>query len=309
MKSFLKLFFPSAVLCGSIAVAVITLLGPRHLTGEASTASAAPSRGATTKIHQASAKYIGVAAPSAEITSFIKTTGIRPDISEQYVVFGGGFTRPALSGMMPLINIESNSPATDVLAGKFDTWLRWFGHAIAVYGKPTAISVDPEMNGGWYSYGTNNMSHAEYVNVYRHVHNVMYEAGAHNITWVWTISNSAPITHEALLRQLYPGNNYVDWIGVDGYFLNGSTGFSQVFARVFRYVSEFSDRPSIITETSVQPGPNAAAQVRKLLAGVRSSANVLGFIWFDYDKTSVGRQDWRIQDDPSALAAFRKAAW
>ena len=53
--------------------------------------------------------------------------------------------------------------------------------------------------------------------------------------------------------------------------------------------------------------PLVPEQVRELFAGVKAEPDVLGFVWFDYDKAGVGRDDWRIEDDPAALAAFRAA--
>jgi hypothetical protein len=45
-----------------------------------------------------------------------------------------------------------------------------------------------------------------------------------------------------------------------------------------------------------------------LFAGVRKW-NLLGLVWFDKDQHHPPvRQDWRVEDSPAALAAFRKAA-
>jgi len=72
----------------------------------------------------------------------------------------------------------------------------------------------------------------------------------------------------------------------------------------FHDVRTFTNRPFLITETSARPGPRAALQVRELFAGARSTPGILGFVWFDYNK----RADWRLEDDPAALAAFHRAA-
>jgi mannan endo-1,4-beta-mannosidase len=247
-------------------------------------------------------KYVGVAGDAAAFTA---ATGVIPDVSEQYEEFGGGFTPPARASVLSLINIESTSDPAEVTAGADDSWLRWLGRAIKAYGRPVAVSVDPEANGPWYGYGTTKATHAQYVALYRHVHNVIEQAGARNVIWTWTISNSPPITHPSLLRQLYPGDAYVQWIAVDGYFVGHENSFAQVFTRVFGEVRTFTKRPFIIAETSVQRGPSAASWVRELLAGVKADKDVLGFVWFNYDKAAELRDDWRIQDDPAALAAFR----
>jgi hypothetical protein len=77
---------------------------------------------------------------------------------------------------------------------------------------------------------------------------------------------------------------------------------------VFNEVRGFTRRPFLVTETSVQTGPHAAQWVDELFSGIESDPGVVGFVWFDYDKTAVNRDDWRLEDDPAAAAAFRAAA-
>lgn len=251
-------------------------------------------------------QYFGVATPASQLSSFAAAAGARPQILAQYVQVGQPFTAPP-AGVMPYISLETSTSPAAVIRGIDDADLRAYGRAVAAYRKPVVISIDPEMNGPWYSYGTKKISPAQFITLYRHVHNVIEQSGARNVIWVWAISDSAPITHTPLMHKLYPGNAYVDWIGVDGYYIHMDIHFKEIFTRVFDRVRSFSSRPFFITETSVQPGPYAAQCVRDLFAGLKANPDVLGFIWFNYDKASLGREDWRLQDDPAALAAFRQA--
>ncbi len=51
-----------------------------------------------------------------------------------------------------------------------------------------------------------------------------------------------------------------------------------------------------------------ARQISGLFAGIRDQ-QILGFVWFDVAQSgSLYRQDWRIENDPAAIAAFRQAA-
>jgi len=51
----------------------------------------------------------------------------------------------------------------------------------------------------------------------------------------------------------------------------------------------------------------ALASVRNLFAGIRHY-RLPGLVWFDEDQHGgLYRQDWRLEDDPAALAAFRRA--
>lgn len=252
-------------------------------------------------------RLLGLAGPAGDIGAFSAATGIRPGIITQYAQPGARLAIPP-AGVMPLLSLATTRPPAQVLAGADDAALAALGRELAAYGKPAVVSIDPEANGPWYSYGTRKATAAQYVAVYRHVRGVLEKAGARDVTWAWTISNSPPITHPSLLEPLYPGDAYVDWVGVDGYFIGSEDSWEQVFGRVLAEVRQFTGKPFLITETSVQAGPRAAQWVRELFAGVESRRDVLGFIWFDFDKTTEYRDDWRLKDDPAALAAFRAAA-
>ena len=67
-----------------------------------------------------------------------------------------------------------------------------------------------------------------------------------------------------------------------------------------------TSKPVLISETAV--GPKAgASKISGLLAGVKAD-HLLGLVWFDQAQHD-GRyhQDWRLEDDPAALAEFRAA--
>jgi hypothetical protein len=254
-----------------------------------------------------SGKYLGYAGPAADLSAFAAHAGVQPDMITQYVQPTDRFTAPP-AGVTPLVSLATTLAPAAILAGADDRQLTAFGRQLAAYGKPVVLSVDPEGNGPWNSYGTQHATPGQYVAIYRHVHDVITKAGARDITWVWTISNSPPITHESLLKSLYPGDAYVDWIGIDGYFVGSENSYQQVFTRVFNEARSFTGRPFLVTETSVQPGPYAARWVDELFSGIEADPAVVGFVWFDYDKAAVNRDDWRLEDDPAAAAAFRAAA-
>jgi hypothetical protein len=63
--------------------------------------------------------------------------------------------------------------------------------------------------------------------------------------------------------------------------------------------------PILIAETAADP-PEApeAEQISGLFQGIRNHA-ILGFIW--YDEPGV-EGEWRLEGNPPAISAFRKAA-
>ncbi len=291
------------LVCGATLTGAFLAFGRQHPNAASPRPPAVTAPTAPVSVVSPAAKYLGVAIARDKVTGFTALIGRKPDLYEEHTGFGDRFAAPP-KGMLLLVNLESNVPARAILGGYYDAYLRSFAHSVAMYRKPVAISFDPEMNGPWYSYGTRQMSHAEFREIYRHVHNVVMAAGARNVIWTWTIATGRLVASRALLKALYPGDAYVNWVGMDGYFSGNEPTFAQVFVHVFHDVRRFSNRPFLITETSVVRGPHAASMVKELFAGVKSAPDVLGFIWFDYKKGS----DWRLEDNPAALTAFRRAA-
>ena len=75
------------------------------------------------------------------------------------------------------------------------------------------------MNGNWqapYSPGVNGNTASDYINAWRHFHDLTAQAGAANVTWVWC-PDTDPGKIYTPYSQLYPGDSYVDWTCLDGY--------------------------------------------------------------------------------------------
>jgi beta-mannanase len=188
-----------------------------------------------------------------------------------------------------------------IASGSSDGYITQFAKAVRAFGLPVAISFGHEMNGNWYPWGSQATSAATFVAAWRHIHNLFRAAGATNVIWVWNpnVISAAP---GVPLRPYWPGSGYVDWVGVTGYF--GTTGpdtFSDVFGPTMQQIRQFTGKPFIIAETSVQTGPNDSECARSLVRGVATRPDVVGFIWFDYDKDGV---DWRIGSRPQVRAAL-----
>lgn len=55
----------------------------------------------------------------------------------------------------------------------------------------------------------------EYVAAYRHLRERFERLGVRNVVWVWTVSGY--LGNAEKMKALYPGDAYVDWIGMDQY--------------------------------------------------------------------------------------------
>ncbi|MBQ1094920.1 hypothetical protein KBY55_02095 [Streptomyces sp. b94] len=78
-------------------------------------------------------------------------------------------------------------------------------------GKKVFLSFDLEMD----TRTPDNGTPADYVRAYRHIHDRFRELGVDNVVWTWVITGY--LDHADLFRSMYPGDEYVDWIGYNQY--------------------------------------------------------------------------------------------
>ena len=209
-------------------------------------------------------------------------------------------------GGMPLITWEPFNRNIRALArGDYDGYIRAGARQAVAFGRPILLRFAHEMNGDWYpwSVGVNGNSGADYIAAYRHVVRVFRNEGATNVKHVW-----AP--NVGSFDNAWPGNDYVDYLGLDGYNwgakYNNWQSFEQVFDSSYRAITRLSRKPILITEFAAnERGGDKAAWVRHALSAdvARRYPQIRALIWFDENKEA----DWRVNSSDSTLSAFRSA--
>ncbi len=235
--------------------------------------------------------------------------------------------RLALKGAMPMISWEPWDAAEEsdvdrlrseqpdfalskILDGDFDDYIDEWADGIAEWGEPVMIRFAHEMNGYWYPWadGRNGNEPGSYAATWRYVHDRFDAAGADNAIWVW--SPNVAYTASTPLPGLYPGDDYVDWVGVVGYFGHFSEppssqpGFEGIFDPTLDRLDDITDKPVLVTETGAGPyGPLKAAWITDALEAFATDERVGGFVWFNVNKEF----DWRINSSAESLEAFVEA--
>jgi cellulose synthase (UDP-forming) len=193
-----------------------------------------------------------------------------------------------------------------IARGAGDAWLRSYARQVARYGNPVVIAFAHEMNGNWYPWGYGHQPASAYVAAWRHVVRLFRDEGASNVTWMWTVN--AINAYSPSLRPWWPGKAWVNWVGIDGYYYYATDTFASVFGLAIAQIRTFTNTPVMIAETAVGNTPDRETQIGDLLAAVRAD-HMLGLVWFnEAQNDGIYHQDWRLQDDPAALAAFKAAA-
>jgi hypothetical protein len=254
----------------------------------------------------------GVPASYAGVTAFRSATGARPDVvmyySGWFVPFPVRFaTTTASDGAVPLVQMDPDSvKIAGIASGRYDGYLSAYAEAVRAYRHPVILSFGHEMNGDWSSWGYRHTSPAVFVAAWRHIVNLFRVLGARNVTWLWTV-NIINDTHGGRIPRpapWWPGSSYVNWVGIDGYYLKPSWKFAPLFGPTIGAVRTLTSDPILIAETGAVPAAGQPAKIADLFAGIRLYG-LLGFVWFD-SANSIN-QDFSISS-PGAVAAFRKGA-
>lgn len=202
-----------------------------------------------------------------------------------------------------------------IISGRYDSYIRTWARDVALWNKPLYLRFAHEMNSNFYPWGigVNGNTGEDYVAAWRHIHDIFAQEGATNVRWMWSPLADAP-TDQGDLERMYPGDDYVDWLALDGYNW-GTEGLalaewrtvSKVFGPFYDQVVKISDRPVMIAEVaSAEAGGSKADWIKQgLLEDVPTRLpRVQAVVWFSSNKL----MDWRVNSSPEALEAYSEVA-
>jgi mannan endo-1,4-beta-mannosidase len=262
--------------------------------------------------------YLGVYEPDAPnsysgLAQVGHAIGRRPNLAVYYShwlePFQVAFATAAVNhGATTVVQIApGNISLTSIAEGQYDTYLRSYAEAVKAFGAPVILSFGHEMNGDWYPWARNHASPAVFVQAWRHIVTVFRNTGSRNVTWMWTVNIMGTSTPDP--GPWWPGQAYVNWVAIDGYFWLRASEFDAVFGGTIAFVRELTHDPILIGETGASPFENQPAKVSQLFSGVRTFG-LLGFVWFDGNVASAAVPgevlDWRL--NKASLAVLRQDA-
>jgi hypothetical protein len=265
--------------------------------------------------------YIGVDSDANNLAGFDNAVGIpQPAIV-------GGYTWPDGPLQSVIAPIESASPNSvpmvswnvpmtndQITDGSEDAYIEAQAAAVKSYGKPVFIRPDWEMNATW-SPGydiTGGVSPAQYVASWQHIYKLF--SGVTNAVFVWCPNSGDPTGQQA--SAWYPGDAYVDWIGLDSYPEFGSAnGFlaSPDGANDMANFAAEHGKPLMLAEW----GPNTmtmftdnSSTVELVFNWAKSFPNtVKAIVYFNYiaeNGSAMSSSDFLLRDHPNVAAEFRK---
>lgn len=223
--------------------------------------------------------------------------------------------------------------------GKFDVDLRNWCAAARDFGTPLLAEYGTEVNGEWFSwngvwngasettgYGDPNQPDGpeRFRDAYRHIIRLCRDEGAENITWVFHINASDwPQEEWNAFENYYPGDDYIDWIGISNY---GAQTPQDEHCDEFRADIDLvyprldaltADKPIFIAEFGVtrdNPYCDQAEWARAALTDITSFRwpRIIAFSWWNEwwqnDDDPAHDTHMRLQDNSKLAAVFQELA-
>ncbi|MFN0070050.1 MAG: glycoside hydrolase family 26 protein [Chloroflexota bacterium] len=228
-------------------------------------------------------------------------------------------------GSIPLISWEpwSGLPydpqwtlRESILSGRNDDYIESWARGLAQYGKPVLLRFAHEMHGSSFpwSTGVNGNSVDDYVMSWQRVRVIFSRYETKNVQWVWnpnSIGDTAPHVYEPIYQSLYPGDDAVDWVGLDIYDTGPELDWGAPYWRSlpeildgsYQALTPITCKPIILAEVgSATIGDDKAAWIRDGLGSQlpQRFPRVRAVVWFDVIK----ERPWIIQTSHAAYSAF-----
>ena len=258
-------------------------------------------------------------------TAVANAAGYAPNMVEYYSNWTEDFSSTDVfdayaEGALPVITWEPfahgtsgktqvNQPGyalSTIVAGRHDAYITRFAEAVKAAGVPVAIRFMHEMNGDWYPWAVNlnGNTASEYVLAWRHVWDIFHQVGATNVIWIWAPNVLRGAQRDFSLAEVYPGDQYVNWVGMSAYEDYESTE-EALIGPTLDEIRRFTKLPLLITETGGTPNPDKVPWMENFLAWLPEQPDVIGFIWNENSRGTGARKDWGYNATAASLQAFR----
>ena len=205
--------------------------------------------------------------------------------------------------------------AQDLVDGRADEYIRDYAKGVKNYGEEIWLRPLHEANGDWYDWGVGKEgagnTDANVAEAFRHIVKIFREENVENVKWVWT-TNASNAGKGSTLTGNYPGDEYVDYISIDGYnwgkcqsWSSWQTTFTQVFKKAYNALANI-DKPLFIAEiSSSELGGNKAEWITDMFEHFATDfSRVFAVMWFSQSK-EANEGDWALNTSQAAVDAWK----
>lgn len=232
---------------------------------------------------------------------------------------------------------ENNGPdrfsLNSIIEGKWDSYIDKWADSAKEFGQPFFVSFGNEMNGEWFPWsGVFNGKDKKIPNTdppafegpetfkkaYRHVVDRVRARGAKNIIWVLHLMNySMPQDTWNLAAQYYPGDDYVDWMGLSvygqQYIWEKWSPFPPLLDWPYQELTKINPhKPIMLAEWGIgeynKPGSKAQF-IKDAFDQMEHSRPQIKAAVFWHERWQNEEEDYsnlRVNSSPESLEAYRK---
>ncbi len=220
-----------------------------------------------------------------------------------------------------------------ILEGKFDSYIRDWAHQARDTHTVLLVAWGLEMNGDWFPWGGAGQGGGEtkkfgdpkkpdgpekFVAAYRYVVDHVRQAGARNIEWIFHAQNySWPVKDWNRMANYYPGDDYVDWLGMSVYGKQYARGDWLKFDTVMRkpcaeLAALNKTKPIILAEWGVAEFPRSGSKAEFFdgaFASMKKDYPRLKAIVYWHERWQNDDEIYsnlRINSSPNALKAYQR---
>ncbi len=220
-----------------------------------------------------------------------------------------------------------------IIRGDFDKELRKWAQDARDSGIPLLLEFGTEVNGDWFPWcgapngggqtdGYGDPTYPDgperFKDAYRHIYDIFQEEGANNITWfIHYIAYPWPEVWWNKMSYYYPGDDYVDWIGVSVYGpltpYERWIEFPDIMSDIYDELTSISPgKPVAILEwgvTNNHPFGDKAEWIRNaltsLINGDWPSVKAISYWHSSWEEDDGTITNLRLDSSPDVLEAYR----
>lgn len=220
-----------------------------------------------------------------------------------------------------------------VVRGDFDRELRRWAQEARALSEPLVVDFAPEMNGSWFpwsgrwnggaarAYGDRRLADGpeRYRDAFRHVVDLFRSESVDNVCWIFHVNaRSDPLESWNSIGAYYPGDSYVDWIGVSAYGAQTvherASAFASVLDPAYRQLAALSPgKPLMVSEFGVADRGSTRSKaiwIERALAAVAAGryprVKAISYWHSTWREADGSMSELRIDSSPASLAAYRR---
>ncbi|MEX2238750.1 MAG: glycosyl hydrolase [Dehalococcoidia bacterium] len=231
------------------------------------------------------------------------------------------FEKVAAYGALPVVTwepqrlrrglVQPDYTPRKIADGEFDDYVKTWARGLRDFGQTVLLRFGHEMNHPHFPWavGVGGNTAQDYVDAWRHLRQVFWAEDCFNVSWVW--APQAEYYGTTPFHQVYPGHDYVDWVGMTGF--NGGNeldwggwrSFRDIFFSSYHKLETYNKPMAVCEVGSAEGGGNKAQWILEAMKDVipNQMSKIYLLLWFN----EVAQADWRIYSSRASAYAFRSA--